>query len=135
MRLKSLHTTWLTLFTTLMLLVSSVANSAPLMNIQMMSNGVMNHGQSMMMDDSEHCGMPGMMDVSITEDGEVRESRMNCGGGSGMVHTCCTAACSLVFLPYLSLSIAHCRSFIVRQLLLKSPPLLYTSAVTCTDLQ
>ena len=99
MRLKSLHTTWLTLFTTLMLLVSSVANSAPLMNIQMMSNGVMNHGQSMMMDDSEHCGMPGMMDVSITEDGEVRESRMNCGGGSGMVHTCCTAACSLVFLP------------------------------------
>ncbi|EKM28447.1 hypothetical protein VCHENC02_5658 [Vibrio harveyi] len=99
MRLKSLHTTWLTLFTTLMLLVSSVANSAPLMNIQMMSNGVMNHGQSMMMDNSEHCGMPGMMDVSITEDGEVRESRMNCGGGSGMVHTCCTAACSLVFLP------------------------------------
>ncbi|HGY9614733.1 TPA: hypothetical protein ACRZZI_005314 [Vibrio harveyi] len=99
MRLKSLHTTWLTLFTTLMLLVSSVANSAPLMNIQMMSNGVMNHGKSMMMDDSEHCGMPGMMDVSITEDGEVRESRMNCGGGSGMVHTCCTAACSLVFLP------------------------------------
>ncbi|EPH5594396.1 hypothetical protein ACS2QE_005164 [Vibrio alginolyticus] len=102
MRLKSLHTTWLTLFTTLVLLVSSVANSEPLMNIQMMSTGKAHHPS--MMSDSEHCGMPGMMDVSMTdasmsEDGDARETSMNCGGGSGMVHTCCTVACTIVFVP------------------------------------
>ncbi|CAE6918204.1 hypothetical protein ACOMICROBIO_GDFFDHBD_01821 [Vibrio sp. B1REV9] len=106
MHLKSLHTIWLTLFSTLVLLVSSVANSEPLMNIQMMSNanGMMNHGQSMIKSNSEHCGMPDMMDDSITdvsmsEDGNDTETDMNCGGGSGMVHTCCTAACTIVFAP------------------------------------
>ncbi|ELA6590067.1 hypothetical protein AB3A97_004896 [Vibrio alginolyticus] len=102
MHLKSLHTIWLTLFTTLVLLVSSVANSEPLMNIQMMSTGMAHHPS--MMSDSEHCGMPGMMDVSMTdgsmsEDGDARKTSMNCGGGSGMVHTCCTAACTIVFVP------------------------------------
>ena len=102
MHLKSLHTIWLTLFTTLVLLVSSVANSEPLMNIQMMSTGMAHHPS--MMSDSEHCGMPGMMDVSMTDasmsvDGDARETSMNCGGGSGMVHTCCTAACTIVFVP------------------------------------
>ncbi|WP_104038151.1 hypothetical protein [Vibrio jasicida] len=102
MHLKSPHTIWLTLFTTLVLLVSSVANSEPLMNIQMMSTGMAHHPS--MMSDSEHCGMPGMMDVSMTdasmsEDGDARETSMNCGGGSGMVHTCCTAACTIVFVP------------------------------------
>ncbi|HCZ9303143.1 TPA: hypothetical protein O4G77_005286 [Vibrio alginolyticus] len=102
MHLKSLHTIWLTLFTTLVLLVSSVVNSEPLMNIQMMSTGMAHHPS--MMSDSEHCGMPGMMDVSMTdgsmsEDGDARETSMNCGGGSGTVHTCCTAACTIVFVP------------------------------------
>ena len=107
MHLKSLHTIWLTLFTTLVLLVSSVANSEPLMNIQMMSTGMAHHPA--MMNDNEHCGMPGMMNVSMTdvsmseasvaENGGVRETSMNCGGGSGMVHTCCTAACTIVFVP------------------------------------
>ena len=102
MHLKSLHTIWLNLFTTLVLLVSSVVNSEPLMNIQMMSTGMAHHPS--MMSDSEHCGMPGMMDVSMTdgsmsEDGDARETSMNCGGGSGMVHTCCTAACTIVFVP------------------------------------
>ncbi|EPV8284728.1 hypothetical protein ACWARO_004889 [Vibrio alginolyticus] len=102
MHLKSLHTIWLALFTTLVLLVSSVANSEPLMNIQMMSTGMAHHPS--MMSDSEHCGMPGTMDVSMTdgsmsEDGDARETSMNCGGGSGMVHTCCTAACTIVFVP------------------------------------
>ena len=107
MHLKSLHTIWLTLFTTLVLLVSSVANSEPLMNIQMMSTGMAHHPA--MMSDNEHCGMPGMMNVSMTdvsmseasvaENGGVRETSMNCGGGSGMVHTCCTAACTIVFVP------------------------------------
>ncbi|EGQ9234327.1 TPA: hypothetical protein ACPJ1D_001186 [Vibrio alginolyticus] len=102
MHLKSLHTIWLTLFTTLVLLVSSVSNSEPLMNIQMMSTGMSHHPS--MMSDSEHCGMPGMMDVSMSdgsmsEDGDARETSMNCGGGSGMVHTCCTAACTIVFVP------------------------------------
>lgn len=102
MHLKSLHTIWLTLFTTLVLLVSSVANSEPSMNIQMMSTGMAHHPS--MMSDSEHCGMPCMMDVSMSdasmsEDGDARETSMNCGGGSGMVHTCCTAACTIVFVP------------------------------------
>lgn len=107
MHLKSLHTIWLTLFTTLVVLVSSVANSEPLMNIQMMSTGMAHHPA--MMSDNEHCGMPGMMDVSMTdvsmseasvaENGGVRETSMNCGGGSGMVHTCCTVACTIVFVP------------------------------------
>lgn len=107
MHLKSLHTIWLTLFTTLVLLVSSVVNSEPLMNIQMMSTGMAHHPA--MMSDNEHCGMPSMMDVSMTdvsmseasvaENGGVRETSMNCGGGSGMVHTCCTAACTIVFVP------------------------------------
>lgn len=107
MHLKSLHTIWLTLFTTLVLLVSSVANSEPLMNIQMMSTGMSHHPA--MMSDDEHCGMLGMMDVSMTnvsmseasaaEHGDARETSMNCGGGSGMVHTCCTAACTIVFVP------------------------------------
>ena len=102
MHLKSLHTIWLNLFRTLVLLVSSVVNSEPMMNIQMMSTGMAHHPS--MMSDSEHCGMPGMMDVSMTdgsmsEDGDARETSMNCGGGSGMVHTCCTAACTIVFVP------------------------------------
>ncbi|AXB33163.1 hypothetical protein DSB67_16940 [Vibrio campbellii] len=107
MHLKSLHTISLTLFTALVLLVSSVANSGPLMNIQMMSTGMAHHPA--MMSDNEHCGMPGMMDVfmtdvsmseaSVAENGGVRETSMNCGGGSGMVHTCCTAACTIVFVP------------------------------------
>ena len=106
MHLKSLHTIWLTLFTTLVLLVSSVVNSEPLMNIQMMSTGMAHHPA--MMSDNEHCGMPSMMDVSMTdvsmseasvaENGGVRETSMNCAGGSGMVHTCCTAACTIVFV-------------------------------------
>lgn len=137
MHLKSLHTIWLTLFTTLVLLVSSVANSEPLMNIQMMSTGMAHHPS--MMSDSEHCGMPGMMDVSMTdasmsEDGDARETSMNCGGGSGMVHTCCTAACTIVFVPYRILSIAQCPSSIAQPLLLKLLPQSYTSAATCTDL-
>ena len=77
------------------------------MNIQMMSTGMAHHPA--IMSDNEHCGMPGMMDVSMTdvsmseasvaENGGVRETSMNCGGGSGMVHTCCTAACTIVFVP------------------------------------
>ena len=77
------------------------------MNIQMMSKGMAHH--SSMMSGNEHCGMPGMMDVSMTdvsmseasvaENSDARETSMNCGGGSGMVHTCCTAACTIVFVP------------------------------------
>lgn len=106
MHLKSLHTIWLTLFTTLVLLVSSVANSEPLMNIQMMSTGIAHHPS--MMSDSEHCGMPSMMDVSMTDvsiseasvakNSDVRETSISCGRCSGTVHSCCTAACTIVFV-------------------------------------
>ena len=40
-----------------------------------------------------------MSEASVAENGGVSETSMNCGGGSGMVHTCCTAACTIVFVP------------------------------------
>lgn len=101
MHLKSLHTIWLTLFTVLVLLVSSVVNSAPMMNIQMMSNGMMNHNSSLpmtKMENNNDCGMPDMMDMSMMQHAEVKEPNMDCDS-SGMVHTCCTAACTIVFVP------------------------------------
>ncbi|MDW2052349.1 hypothetical protein R7P63_26225, partial [Vibrio sp. 977] len=57
MRLKSLHTIWLTLCTTLILLVSSVVNSAPLMSIKMMSSGaMMPEHRTEMASANDHCG-------------------------------------------------------------------------------
>ncbi|AXY03348.1 hypothetical protein D1115_20995 [Vibrio alfacsensis] len=98
MHLKSLHTIWLTLFTALVLLVSSVANSAPMMNIQMISSGMMSHSPSNSMTDDEDCGMSKMVDAAMMHYSEAKESDMNCGS-AGMVHTCCTAACTIVFVP------------------------------------
>ncbi|OAN11103.1 hypothetical protein A3K86_19215 [Photobacterium jeanii] len=108
MRHNSKHTIWLTLLTSLMFLISSVVNSAPLMNIEMMSKGMMSHGQSMM-DHSEPCGMSNMTDLALSAENDINdhhvktspqaETNMNCGGSTSMVHTCCTAACSIVFTP------------------------------------
>ncbi|EDP59519.1 hypothetical protein [Vibrio sp. AND4] len=102
MRLNSLHTIWSTLFTTLMLLVSSVTNSAPLMNIQMMSTAIAHH--STMTTTSKHNGMSNMMTHTITEASLPTNinklgTSANCDGGSGILHTCCTAACTFVYVP------------------------------------
>lgn len=97
MRLKTMHTIWLTLFTSLVLLVSSVVNSAPMMNMQMMSNNQMNHHPSM--NDEQDCDMPEIKNHIMPSPADKNSSKMNCNGGSGMVHTCCTAACTIVFIP------------------------------------
>ncbi|MCA2412995.1 hypothetical protein [Vibrio chemaguriensis] len=101
MRLKSLHTIWLTLCTTLILLVSSVVNSAPLMNIKMMSSDVMMSAHmTEMASENDHCGSPSMsMEMASSLSSDSVEMTMSCIDGSGMIHNCCTASCSFVFVP------------------------------------
>ncbi|UFN72287.1 hypothetical protein LN249_17795 [Vibrio alginolyticus] len=101
MRLKSLHTIWLTLCTTLILLVSSVVNSAPLMNIKMMSSDVMMSAHmTEMASENDHCGSPSMsMEMASSLSFDSVEMTMSCIDGSGMIHNCCTASCSFVFVP------------------------------------
>ncbi|MFH0232281.1 hypothetical protein ACGRPC_02015 [Vibrio diabolicus] len=101
MRLKSLHTIWLTLCTTLILLVSSVVNSAPLMSIKMMSSDVMMSAHMTEMEsENDHCGSPSMsMEMASSLSSDSVEMTMSCIDGSGMIHNCCTASCSFVFVP------------------------------------
>ncbi|HCG8609049.1 hypothetical protein [Vibrio parahaemolyticus] len=103
MRLKSLHTIWLTLCTTLILLVSSVVNSAPLMSIKMMSSGaMMPEHMTEMASANDHCGSPSMsmsMEMASSLSSDSTEMPMSCVDGSGMIHNCCTASCSFVFVP------------------------------------
>ncbi|MFG6247725.1 hypothetical protein [Vibrio diabolicus] len=95
MRLKSLHTIWLTLCTTLILLVSSVVNSAPLMSLKMMSVHM-----TEMASENDHCGSPSMsMEMASSLSSDSAEMTMSCVDGSGMIHNCCTASCSFVFVP------------------------------------
>ena len=101
MRLKSLHTIWLTLCTTLILLVSSVVNSAPLMSLKMMSSDtVMSVHMTEMASENDHCGSPSMsMEMASSLSSDSAEITMSCVDGSGMIHNCCTASCSFVFVP------------------------------------
>ncbi|MFH4732866.1 hypothetical protein ACPV4W_08130 [Vibrio diabolicus] len=101
MRLKSLHTIWLTLCTTLILLVSSVVNSAPLMSLKMMSSDtVMSVHMTEMASENDHCGSPSMsMEMASSLSSNSAEMTMSCVDGSGMIHNCCTASCSFVFVP------------------------------------
>ncbi|HHX8315672.1 hypothetical protein [Vibrio antiquarius] len=101
MRLKSLHTIWLTLCTTLILLVSSVVNSAPLMSLKMMSNdAMMSAHMTEMASENDHCGSPSMsMEMASSLSSDSAEITMSCVDGSGMIHNCCTASCSFVFVP------------------------------------
>ncbi|EHH3739275.1 hypothetical protein ACTBKU_003417 [Vibrio parahaemolyticus] len=103
MRLKSLHTIWLTLCTTLILLVSSVVNSAPLMSIKMMSSGaMMPEHRTEMASANDHCGSPSMsmsMEMASSLSSNSTEMTMSCVDGSGMIHNSCTASCSFVFVP------------------------------------
>ncbi|EGQ8924190.1 hypothetical protein DLH98_26105 [Vibrio parahaemolyticus] len=101
MRLKSLHTIWLTLCTTLILLVSSVVNSAPLMSLKMMSSDtVMSVHMTEMASENDHCGSPSMsMEMTSSLSSDSAEMTMSCVDGSGMIHNCCTASCSFVFVP------------------------------------
>ncbi|KAB0320911.1 hypothetical protein F6W79_12250 [Vibrio diabolicus] len=101
MRLKSLHTIWLTLCTTLILLVSSVVNSAPLMSLKMMSSdAMMSVHMAEMASENDHCGSPSMsMEMASSLSSDSAEITMSCVDGSGMIHNCCTASCSFVFVP------------------------------------
>ncbi|HHF3010310.1 TPA: hypothetical protein ACPJ06_004853 [Vibrio diabolicus] len=101
MRLKSLHTIWLTLCTTLILLVSSVVNSAPLMSLKMMSSdAMMSAHMTEMASENDHCGSPSMsMEMASSLSSESAEMTMSGVDGSGMIHNCCTASCSFVFVP------------------------------------
>ncbi|HHG3160559.1 TPA: hypothetical protein ACPVW4_000547 [Vibrio parahaemolyticus] len=101
MRLKSLHTIWLTLCTTLILLVSSVVNSAPLMSIKMMSSGaMMPEHMTEMASANDHCGSQSMsMEMALSLSSDSTEMTMSCVDGSGMIHNCCTTSCSFVFVP------------------------------------
>ncbi|HGZ6882688.1 TPA: hypothetical protein ACOLZ0_000778 [Vibrio parahaemolyticus] len=99
MRLKSLHTIWLTLCTTLILLVSSVVNSTPLMSIKMMSSGaMMPEHMTEMASANDHCGSPSM-EMASSLSSNSTEMTMSSVDGSGMIHNCCTASCSFVFVP------------------------------------
>ncbi|EOX4456074.1 hypothetical protein ACJ5M8_004885 [Vibrio antiquarius] len=101
MRLKSLHTIWLTLCTTLILLVSSVVNSAPLMSLKMMSSdAMMSAHMTEMASENDHCGSPSMsIEMASSLSSDSAEITMSCVDGSGMIHNCCTASCSFVFVP------------------------------------
>ncbi|MCZ0758252.1 hypothetical protein [Vibrio diabolicus] len=101
MRLKLLHTIWLTLCTTLILLVSSVVNSAPLMSLKMMSSdAMMSAHMTEMASENDHCGSPSMsMEMASSLSSDSAEITMSCVDGSGMIHNCCTASCSFVFVP------------------------------------
>ncbi|EHV5555525.1 hypothetical protein K0W35_002166 [Vibrio parahaemolyticus] len=101
MRLKALHTIWLTLCTTLILLVSSVVNSAPLMSLKMMSSDAMVSGHmTEMASENDHCGSPSVgMEMASSLSSDSAEITMSCVDGSGMIHNCCTASCSFVFVP------------------------------------
>ncbi|MBR9788301.1 MAG: hypothetical protein GYB40_10230 [Vibrionaceae bacterium] len=93
MHLKSLHTIWLSILTTLVLLVSSVVNSAPLMSLKMMQEQtITNQG--------EHCGSHDMMDMNMSPSPNCASSEMlmSCADASGMVHNCCKTSCSFVFV-------------------------------------
>ncbi len=96
MRLKPLHTIWITLLTTLILLVSGVVNSAPLMNLKMMQSNPSVSADSVA-NTSEHCGSHNM-EMSMSLSPASTTSDMHCSDSSGMVHNCCTTACSFVFV-------------------------------------
>lgn len=95
MRLKPLHTIWLTLFSTLILLVSSVVNSAPLMSLEMMQSNTQMPAEML---GTEHCGSHNSMDMMMPMPSNSVVADMGCEDNSGMVHNCCTTACSFVFV-------------------------------------
>ncbi|MGY0615446.1 hypothetical protein [Vibrio sp. FJH11] len=102
MRLKPLHTMWLTLLTTLILLVSSVVNSAPLMNLKMMQSNSMLSADTIA-NSSGHCGshnmdMSKMGSMAMSHSSASSDLSVDCADTSGMVNNCCTTACSFVFV-------------------------------------
>ncbi|MEF1309454.1 hypothetical protein QTO01_05025 [Vibrio mytili] len=119
MRLKSLHTIWLTLLTTLVLVVSSVANSASLMSLRMMSNNTsmsshaMANTQPMLnRQKTEHCGShvmervvdthashsPDQASLSLSENALAENVMADCVDNTGSIHNCCSASCSAMFV-------------------------------------
>ncbi|CAM3046654.1 hypothetical protein [Vibrio mytili] len=122
MRLKSLHTIWLTLLTTLVFLVSSVVNSASLMSVNMMSNSTSMSTHAMVstqkivntqrMVTTEHCGSramevvvdthashsPDQASLSLSENALAENVMADCVDNTGSIHNCCSASCSAMFV-------------------------------------
>ncbi|MDF2152911.1 hypothetical protein [Vibrio sp. CAU 1672] len=101
MRFSMQHTTWLTLFAALVLLVSSVANSTPMIMSQpAAAQNVMLHDHStMLMSESEHCALSTTASRNTPSADHCNpDVSMSCDEG-GKAHSCCTATCSLVFVP------------------------------------
>ncbi len=47
---------------------------------------------------NDHCGSPSM-EMASSLSSNSTEMTMSCVDGSGMIHNCCTASCSFVFVP------------------------------------
>ncbi|WP_241772925.1 hypothetical protein, partial [Vibrio parahaemolyticus] len=95
------HTIWLTLCTTLILLVSRVVNSVPLMSIKMMSIGaMMPEHRTEMVSANDYCGSQSMsMEMASSLISDSTEMTMSCVDGGGMIHNCFTGSCLFVFVP------------------------------------
>lgn len=89
MHRKSRRTIWLTLLTSLVLIVSGVVNSTPLMTFSMISDS--------MIPAEHHCA--GMSHTADNEHSEhSAQQPPGCDHDMTMAHTCCTATCSTAFV-------------------------------------
>ncbi|WP_297482599.1 hypothetical protein [uncultured Photobacterium sp.] len=91
---KRLRTIWITSFTLIALLLSSVASSAPLMSIKMLS---MNNSITVMSSTMDYCDDESMVDH---QHHQAQQSAAHCDKMGG-VDNCCSMAClsNIAFLP------------------------------------
>ncbi|PSU74235.1 hypothetical protein C9J19_12830 [Photobacterium phosphoreum] len=94
MYIKRLRTIWITSFTLIALLLSSVASSAPLMSAKMLS---MNHSMMVMSPSMDCCDDESMTDH---QHHQAPESPSHCNKMGG-IDKCCSIACisNVAFLP------------------------------------
>ncbi len=95
MYIKRLRTIWITSFTLIALLLSSVASSAPLMSVKMLN---MNHSMMVMSSSMDCCDDESMTDH---QHHQAPESPSHCDNMGG-IDNCCSIACvsSVAFLPH-----------------------------------
>ncbi|EDN57475.1 hypothetical protein VEx25_A0393 [Vibrio antiquarius] len=66
----------------------------------MSSDVMMSAHMTEMASENDHCGSPSMsMEMASSLSSDSAEMTMSCVDGSGMIHNCCTASCSFVFVP------------------------------------
>ena len=94
MYIKRLRTIWITSFTLIALLLSSVASSAPLMSIKMLS---MNNSMMVMSSTMDCCDDESM---ASHEHHQAQQSAAHCDKMGG-VDNCCSIAClsNIAFIP------------------------------------